>query len=303
MRIDSVASPAWGGYSPGKATFALRRGSLTSSYRIQTFSVSPGGVLSLAVTDAPEGTSLQLTGDAGVVSTVAGGSWNWRAPETPGLYLLRVVRSDPPDTIAVNAFVTVPASRMEGEYLNGYRIGAYPPPPRPIYRRPEGFIEVTPQILDVWVSPHFRLRQFLCKQKSGYPKYLVLDPLLLHKLEILLEQLNAAGYHARTFNVLSGFRTPDYNRAIGNVPLSRHVWGAAADVFVDEDGDGHMDDLNGDGRRDVADARLLYGIADALAARADYRLVIGGLGVYRANNRHGPYLHVDVRGRRARWSR
>ncbi len=290
-------------YSPRTAEFALRTGSVISNYDIQTVSVNPGKPISLGVADMSDRAQFDLIVEAGAASRSSANSWDWRAPEETGLYQLRVIRTDVPDTITVNAFVTVPRNRLKGEYLNGYRIGRYPRPPRPIYNHPQGFIEVTPQNIDVWVSPHFRLRQFVCKQRSGYPKYVVLDPTILNKLEIILERFNAAGYRARSFNVMSGYRTPHYNQAIGNVPLSRHVWGAAADVFVDEDGDGYMDDINGDGRRNIADITILYEIANALADQADYQVYLGGLGAYKKNNRHGPFLHVDVRGRKARWSR
>ena len=33
----------------------------------------------------------------------------------------------------------------------------------PAYNRPRGFIEVTRENLGTWVSPHFRLAQFVCK--------------------------------------------------------------------------------------------------------------------------------------------
>ena len=60
-----------------------------------------------------------------------------------------------------------------------------------------------------------------------------LRPRLLLKLEMMLEKVNAAGYRCDTFQVMSGYRTPHYNMAIGNVKYSRHVWGGAADIFVD----------------------------------------------------------------------
>ena len=56
--------------------------------------------------------------------------------------------------------------------------------------------------------------------------------------------------------VMSGFRTPRYNHSGGNTAgranLSRHMYGDAADVFVDNDRNGSMDDINGDGRVDTA---------------------------------------------------
>ncbi|HEY5622313.1 MAG TPA: D-Ala-D-Ala carboxypeptidase family metallohydrolase, partial [Gammaproteobacteria bacterium] len=62
-----------------------------------------------------------------------------------------------------------------------------------------------------------------------------------------------------------GYRTPFYNRAIGNVPNSRHVFGGAADIFLDRaPRDGQMDDINFDGIEDFRDAQRLYQIAHEL---------------------------------------
>jgi acetyl-CoA carboxylase carboxyltransferase component len=60
-----------------------------------------------------------------------------------------------------------------------------------------------------------------------------------------LQALNEAGRTVERFVVMSGYRTPFYNAAIGNVPYSRHVWGGAADIYIDDaPRDGEMDDLN-----------------------------------------------------------
>jgi hypothetical protein len=223
--------------------------------------------------------------------------WTWTAPDTPGLYPMHVVSTDHRDSLTIQAFVLVPFSRLRGEYLNGYRIGRYPARALrglSIYRPPVGFIEVTRDNEDAFVSPHFQLKQFLCKQGGGYPKYVVLNEDLLQRLERLLALVNASGYSASTFYVMSGYRTPAYNRALGNVPYSRHTFGSAADIFIDENHDGQMDDLNGDGRSDERDAEVLYGLFDGPQSS-------GGLGKYRETRAHGPFVHVDVRDRRARW--
>ncbi|MBU1650670.1 hypothetical protein KKA00_00500, partial [bacterium] len=95
---------------------------------------------------------------------------------------------------------------------------------------------------------------------------------------------------------------PYYNKAIGNVKYSRHVWGGAADIFIDENPvDGMMDDINGDGSHTYKDAEILYNIIDDLYGKAWYKPFQGGLGWYRKTNSHGPFVHVDVRGFRARW--
>jgi uncharacterized protein YcbK (DUF882 family) len=122
------------------------------------------------------------------------------------------------------------------------------------------------------------------------------------KLELLLEKTNEAGYRCDSFVVMSGYRTPFYNHLIGNVKYSRHQWGGAADIFIDEDPvDGMMDDLNGDGKSDVRDAHVLYEIVDRMYGKPWYEPYIGGLGAYRTTPNHGPFVHVDARGFRARW--
>jgi hypothetical protein len=152
------------------------------------------------------------------------------------------------------------------------------------------------------VAPHFRLKQFICKQEGDYPKYLVIKERLLLKLELILERANEAGYYASTLEVMSGYRTPYYNKVIGNVKYSRHLWGGAADIFIDENPhDGMMDDLNNDGKNDYQDAAVLYDIVDEMFGKPWYEPFVGGLARYARTRSHGPFVHVDVRGFRARW--
>ena len=47
------------------------------------------------------------------------------------------------------------------------------------------------------------------------------------------------------------------------------------------------------------DAAILAEAADRVE-RAHPELA-GGVGIYRANRAHGPFVHIDVRGARARW--
>lgn len=206
----------------------------------------------------------------------------------------------------LEAMPRVPASAIDDGVLNGYVIGGEPAPhSRPehhhLYQRPLEFIEVTADNRANPVSAHLRLEQFLCKQVSGYPKYLVLQPSLLELLERLMKHLVGEGYEISTLGVISGYRTPWYNREIGNTPNSRHVYGDAMDFFIDEDGDGRMDDLDGDGRLTDADIDLLYDRVDAFRHRPENTDLIGGVGRYYPNSRHGGFVHVDTRGYRARW--
>jgi uncharacterized protein YcbK (DUF882 family) len=103
------------------------------------------------------------------------------------------------------------------------------------------------------------------------------------------------GFDVRTLRVMSGYRTPTYNKAIGNVAYSMHLWGAAADVFVETD-------FNGDGRIDRHDAEVFAQLVDATdRERDDKPLPAGGLGAYGATAAHGPFVHIDVRPSHARW--
>jgi hypothetical protein len=290
--------------SPAAAGFAVRYNGLESRHRVRAVFVLPGHSLTLDVASSDAG-RVVLRPTGGTAGRAAKGGWRWEAPSSPGLYPLFLVDSAARDSITLNAFVLVPASAQRGEYLNGYRIGRYPERPLrglAMYQAPLGFVEVTRENHDTPVSPHFRLGEFVAKQEGGYPKYLVLDERLLLKLEHLLERVRADGHPGARFHVMSGYRTPYYNRAIGNVGYSRHVYGAAADIFIDASPrDGIMDDLNGDGRSDLADARLLHALIDRAAAAPGFGPLLGGLAAYRATARHGPFVHVDVRGYRARW--
>src|SRR5918995_970187 len=79
-----------------------------------------------------------------------------------------------------------------------------------------------------------------CPERSNdFPKVVVIDPRLIVRLEQLADALEAIDKPAE-LHIMSGYRTPFYNRAIENVRYSLHQWGAAADVFVDDDKDGRM---------------------------------------------------------------
>lgn len=231
---------------------------------------------------------------------------DWTAPTVPGLTRVRLDDGNG-HVMELNLVVMRAHGPDDGEAINGYRLGSYPSEPylgHANYRAPENFLEVTDGLEDLAVSPHFRLGQFLCKQTADGTRYLVLSERLLVKLEGILEAANERGWQADTFTVMSGYRTPAYNASIGNGRHSRHIYGGAADIFIDSNGDGVMDDLNGDGVHDRQDAAALFDLVDSLSHNSP-RLtpLIGGLGEYAPTSNHGPFVHVDERGWRARWGR
>jgi hypothetical protein len=247
---------------------------------------------------------VEITMADGRITRTAGDRWIWTAPMQPGVYALNVGANGGGDEVRMNVFVMHPASRVRDGMLNGFRIGKYPRRPlsgNPAYDPPAGFIEVNDETEHVLVSPHFTLGQFRCKQ-GGDPSYVALSAPLIVKLEELLAVCNESGLEARGFRVMSGFRTPAYNRRIGNrTTYSRHCWGDAADIYIDNDGDGRMDDLNRDGRVCAKDARVLARVVEALERSGAEGIEPGGLSTYRSKRSHGPFVHVDARGSTARW--
>jgi hypothetical protein len=286
------------------AGFAVGCQNAISPNRVRTLTVLPEETVTFEVVDRKAKSGYTALPTDGRLVPQNTGRWMWTSPPKPGLYPIHVVAAGGGDEVTLQAFVVVPFNRLTGDLLNGYQIGRYPEKPlRGLadYKQPTGFVEVTPENKDTQVSPHFRLGQFLCKQPADSQKYVILNERLLLALEYALEQVNEAGYHVNTFHIMSGYRTPAYNRSLGNVRYSMHQWGAAADIFIDTNEDGVMDDLNNDGRSDIHDAEVLYNLIDVAAARPEANGLIGGLGKYAPTAAHGPFVHIDVRDRTARW--
>jgi uncharacterized protein YcbK (DUF882 family) len=162
---------------------------------------------------------------------------------------------------------------------------------------------VTKENEDTRISPHFTLKQFLCKEDTTrqFPKYVVLQERLPLKLEAILQLVNDLGFKTDTLHVMSAYRTPFYNHAIGDVKYSMHQWGSAADIFIDPRNVGQMEDLTHDHRVDVADAKFLYDEIDEMLASKPFAKFQGGMGYYPGTRAHPPFVHVDVRGTAARW--
>ncbi|WP_417513229.1 D-Ala-D-Ala carboxypeptidase family metallohydrolase [Minwuia sp.] len=224
----------------------------------------------------------------------------WEAPDSPGVAEVTILKPTGELANRVSVFVLQPASSARNGRIDGYRIGNYPK------NAPKGYIRLNnPEDANADVSPHFRIGQFLCKQQPNHwPKFVLVTPSLLKRLETVLAELQSSGRtNAKTLFVMSGFRTPFYNTAIRGAKFSRHMYGDAADVYVDaQPTDGVMDDLSGDGKISKHDANWLFDFASGIfKERKD--LPRGGLGSYKANAVHGPFVHIDGRGQQARWGR
>ena len=219
------------------------------------------------------------------------------APGFAGVYRLEVAHDAGRRIVdSILVAVMVPFSAKLGQSLNGYRIGNYrsgidgdaPSPPR-------GFVEVTPATVDLAVSKHMRLSDFIThdEQQDRWPKYVALDARVLDKAELIIAYVGAfRGGRNRdvAVDVHSGFRSPVYNRRVPRAARdSRHQFGDAADLAIDADGDGRVTWRDG----------MLVSLQVEHVER-DFPQYAGGLGLY--GNQNGvPYVHIDVRGRKVRW--
>ena len=281
----------------------LRVRGLTYSYGEGAFFAAPREKIPLAVT-APPARLYSIDAPQGALTALSPNRWTWEAPVKPGMYEVKV-RNPARDTVVdFDVFVMVPSTQVRKGVLNNFQIGFYPDTPlkgNPIYVAPKAFIEVTKDNEDTKLSPNFRVKDFLTKQKSGYPKYLVLDEGLIYLLEAIGRHLEARGWDADDIFVMSGYRTPFYNRQLDDTKYSLHQWGRAADIFLDKDGNGVMDDFNKDKVVSRDDAVAFAGLLESLSKTAELRSFIGGIGIYGSTAAHGPFVHVDTRPWRARW--
>ncbi len=218
------------------------------------------------------------------------------APARPGFYQIALIRGPereiiPQPTLAV----IVPFSQKTAGRLNGYNIGTYVAERlgHADHDRPEGFIEVRKENLDMQVTKHLKLSDFVTHDEQGdrWPKYVALNPRLLDKLELVFADLGARVRPELFVNVHSGFRTPSYNAHVARAASdSRHQYGDAADIALDVDGDGRI----------TLTDELLVMLAVERVEDAHPELV-GGLGMYISNKYPTPYLHIDARGKKTRW--
>lgn len=220
-------------------------------------------------------------------------------PLTPGIYEVQlarggtVVRLEEPKVA-----VLVPFERKLGGMLNGYRIGSYPAewsPDRERFERPPGFIEVRADDADRPLSTHLKVSDFLTHDaQTRWPRYVAVDARVIDKVELVLQELaRRRGDDQIVFEVRvhSGYRTPAHNAGVeGAARDSRHMFGDAADIAIDADGDG---------RFTIFDAYRVERAVDWVETL--HPELAGGLGVYSGPRWPTPYVHIDARGERKRW--
>ncbi len=227
------------------------------------------------------------------------------APSTPGFYRLALLQDGDRRLVdGLTVTVLIPFGEKRDGSLRGVKLGTWAAERGGKSAReglPEGFIQVASGVLNLPISTHLRLGDFLTTPDTpsgGMPEFAALDTRLLDKLELVMAELqrslNEAGKTDATPRLLvnSGFRAPAYNRTVaGAAKNSRHQYGDAADVRID---------LNGDGHFSLAEARQVAKAVEAV--ERSHPELAGGLGLYTSRRYRSPYVHIDARGSRARWT-
>jgi uncharacterized protein YcbK (DUF882 family) len=113
------------------------------------------------------------------------------------------------------------------------------------------------------VSENFSLHEFQCKDGSELVK---VDEKLVEKLQKLRDMVG------KPIVIHSGYRTPEYNKKVGGANESQHVEGTAADISIKGM---NVEDL----------------------AKLAEKIGFDGIGIYVKQS----FVHVDVRGYKARW--
>ena len=287
-----------------EAQFEKQVGGLSGAVKVDI--VEPGDSVSLPAGSLPTGAQIVLTPTD---STAGGTQPATGTPARSGIWnVVLQMRDAVRPASDVSVITLVPLSAKRAGRIGNYRIGNWPNEQggatNPIYRAPAGMIEVTPQNRDTWLSEHIQLKDFITKgQENVWPKYVVVQPRILDKIELVIQELELMGHPVENIFAVSGFRTPAYNAGGGNTSgrgkLSRHMYGDAMDIAVDNDRNNVMDDLNGDGRINLADARVIGQAVDRVEKK--YPSLVGGMHYYPPTGGHQGMVHIDTRGFRARW--
>ncbi len=121
------------------------------------------------------------------------------------------------------------------------------------------------------LEENFSLSEFICRDGSVVPEELMDNVRLLAKnLQVLREHVG------KPVIIISGYRSPKYNRKIGGAKKSQHMQAKAADIKIPG----------------MSPAEVKATIVELIK---EGKMHSGGIGLYTT------FTHYDVRGWNARW--
>tara|TARA_Y100000114_G_C11763900_1_gene331891 strand:- start:14649 stop:15035 length:387 start_codon:yes stop_codon:yes gene_type:complete len=121
------------------------------------------------------------------------------------------------------------------------------------------------------LEKNFSLHEFRCKDGTDVPEEFMCNvQQLCMNLQVLRDHIN------KPITIISGYRSPEYNKKIKGAKRSQHLLAKAADIVV-----AGMTSLE---VRDII-----------IQLIKEEKMDPGGVGIYPT------FVHYDVRGRNARW--
>ena len=121
------------------------------------------------------------------------------------------------------------------------------------------------------LAENFSLWEFRCKDGTDVPdEYMENVQKLADNLQVLRDVVG------KPIRVISGYRSPKYNRRIGGARKSQHMTAKAADIKIS-------------GRTPAEVKELIVSLIK------EGKMHKGGIGLYKT------FTHYDIRGRNARW--
>ena len=121
------------------------------------------------------------------------------------------------------------------------------------------------------LTKNFSLKEFRCKDGTAVPdEYMDNVQELADNLQVLRDHLG------KSIRVISGYRSPKYNRKIDGARRSQHLTASGADIKV----------------KGLLPVEIKVIILDLIR---EGKMKEGGIGVYKG------FLHYDIRGKKVRW--
>ena len=126
------------------------------------------------------------------------------------------------------------------------------------------------------LSKNFKKSEFKCRDGAHVPDDLMDNVReLVENLQIIREAID------KPVHIISGYRTPKYNRRIGGARRSQHMKAKAADIVV----------------KNLKPIELRKIIIDLISEGKIKKGLMkhGGIGLYKT------FLHYDIRNKKVRW--